>query len=167
MSTQAKFTTITINTNINIIPDKLDKYLKQKVYRTLTQQELDVIHDELEERCNDLFEYPDLHTISFHPEISNNDKIAKIIKDELLKTNKKYFLYTFEGKKHALKIEDTRPNIYICAIHPRYHRKYIPVMKYIEYKQKLAQIEQLEKATKEVEEANNKSHDDNEDVIII
>lgn len=152
--------------NVNVIPDKLDKYLQQKVYRTLTQQELDVIHDELEERCIDLFEYPDLHTISFHPEISNNDKIAKIIKDELQKTNKKYFLYTFEGKKHALKIEDTRPNIYICAIHPRYHRKYIPVMKYIEYKQKLAHIEQLEKATKEVE-VNNKSHDDSEDVIII
>lgn len=121
----------------------LTKKLQQNSYRALTNLEVDIVVKELEEIYEDKYNFPDNVITTFDSNLSLNDKIYGHIEKDLHAKQQKYFLYMIKGKKVALKIEDTKPQLYICSFHPRYPRKCLPIIKYLDYKKLINEKEKM------------------------
>lgn len=113
----------------------VDKYLNENGYRYLTKDELNWDIKLLEELFNETSQFT-IDIQKFNDDLNVNDKIYRSIIMDLDKNKKKYFLYIKKGFKKALKPEDRKTQLYICYIHKKYPRKFIPIIKYYEYKSK-------------------------------
>lgn len=111
----------------------LENVLFKKSYRPLTQQELSWNLPLLEEMFEEMFEFP-ANMTKFDNEIDRNDEIYRYVYQDIEKHNSKYFLYIKKGNKSAIKKIDQYNNIYICFIHRKHPRKFVPLIKYAEYK---------------------------------
>lgn len=117
-----------LNDMDNLVKIQLDK----NSFSILKKDEIGNAIKKLEELWEDSYKFP-LETSKFHEEIDKNRFILKEITNQLETTNSKYFLYMKQGRKNALNKEDKKANLFVCYINPQHPKKFIPLIKYIDY----------------------------------
>ncbi len=117
-----------INNKMNMV----EQHLRDRLFNIFKFSDYPEVRAELSEKLADVIEFPSTEFF-IKDDFNFNDKIAGFINKKLTDAGTNTFIYTCDGLRAALNDDDTKKNVWICVMLPKYPKKFCRLMKYYEF----------------------------------